>query len=58
MACMRRAWLRYISYLGAFTGAYREELLQKWVGWCREASVPVSADFCLRNTMADAVTIR
>jgi dynein heavy chain len=55
---MRRAWLRYISYLGAFTGAYREELLQKWVGWCREASVPVSADFCLRNTMADAVTIR
>ncbi|GIM01954.1 hypothetical protein Vretimale_6722, partial [Volvox reticuliferus] len=31
-----------ISYLGAFTGPYREQLVRTWIGRCRAAAIPIS----------------
>lgn len=36
-----------ISYFGAFTGQYREKLVEKWVEGCIEREIPTSDDFTL-----------
>lgn len=34
-----------VAYLGAFTSLYRNELVQLWVGQCKEFKIPVSDNF-------------
>lgn len=47
-----------ISYFGAFTGQYREKLVEKWVEGCLEREIPTSDDFTLVKTMGDPVVLR
>lgn len=47
-----------ISYFGAFTGTYREILVNQWVEGCKERGIPCDDNFSLVNTMGDAVVIR
>jgi dynein heavy chain len=47
-----------ISYFGAFTGQYREKLVEKWVEGCIEREIPTSDDFSLVTTMGDPVVLR
>jgi dynein heavy chain len=47
-----------ISYFGAFTGSYREELVAMWVEGALERKIPTSEDFSLVTTMGDPVTLR
>jgi dynein heavy chain len=47
-----------ISYFGAFTGQYREMLVEQWVTGCLEKSIPTSQDFSLVTTLGDPVVIR
>lgn len=47
-----------ISYFGAFTGQYREKLVEKWVEGCIEREIPTSDDFTLVQTMGDPVILR
>jgi len=46
------------SYLGAFTGPYREELIQGWVKQCQERSIPLSPNFNFQTVMVSALEIR
>ena len=49
----------YISYLGAFTGSYREKILAEWAKKCEELNIPCgSGDFSLAKTLGDPVQIR
>ena len=48
----------YISYLGAFTGQYRDNILKGWMEMCKDASIPVSDDFTLQKVCASAVEVR
>jgi dynein heavy chain len=34
-----------ISYFGAFTGQYREQLVAEWIEGCLERKIPTSEDF-------------
>ncbi|KIZ07655.1 Dynein heavy chain 6, axonemal [Monoraphidium neglectum] len=47
-----------IAYLGAFTGAFREDLMRRWVEGCQARGIPVSGDCTLRGTLASAVEVR
>lgn len=47
-----------ISYFGAFTGQYREKLVEKWVEGCIERQIPTSEDFTVVKTMGDPVILR
>lgn len=47
-----------LAYLGAFTSAYREELLGSWIDSCVEQDVPITPGFSLISTLADAYEIR
>ncbi|GFR52768.1 hypothetical protein Agub_g15379 [Astrephomene gubernaculifera] len=47
-----------IGYLGAFTAAYREQVVGKWVGGCAAARIPRSANFSLSAALGDPVKIR
>jgi dynein heavy chain len=47
-----------ISYFGAFTGQYREKLVEKWVEGCIERQIPTSDDFTVVKTMGDPVILR
>jgi dynein heavy chain len=47
-----------ISYFGAFTGQYRDKLVEKWVEGCVEREIPTSDDFTLVTTMGDPVVLR
>ncbi|QDZ24237.1 heavy chain of dynein [Chloropicon primus] len=48
----------YISYLGAFTGSYRNNILADWMKLCKESNIPVSDDFTLQKVCASAVEVR
>ena len=48
----------YISYLGAFTGQYRDNILKGWMEMCKDASILVSDDFTLQKVCASAVEVR
>jgi len=47
-----------ISYFGAFTGVYRQQLVDSWVRSIIEKKIPVSENFSLIKVMGDPVTIR
>lgn len=47
-----------ISYYGAFTGPYREELVAKWIARCKEVGIPVSDNASLRVTLSNPVEVR
>lgn len=47
-----------ISYYGAFTGQYREILVEQWVEGCLERDIPTSDGFSLVAVMGDPVVIR
>lgn len=47
-----------IGYLGAFTAAYREQMVNKWVAACAGAKIPRSATFSLSAALGDPVKVR
>ncbi|KXZ49087.1 hypothetical protein GPECTOR_23g2 [Gonium pectorale] len=47
-----------IGYLGAFTAAYREQVVSKWIEACASARIPRSANFSLAAALGDPVKIR
>ena len=48
----------FISYLGPFTGAYRDKLLQTWTGRCNDLGIPVSQPFSLATILSNPMDIR
>eukprot|EP00826_Nyctotherus_ovalis_P066786 TRINITY_DN9910_c0_g1_i1.p1 TRINITY_DN9910_c0_g1~~TRINITY_DN9910_c0_g1_i1.p1 ORF type:complete len:160 (+),score=27.31 TRINITY_DN9910_c0_g1_i1:95-574(+) len=48
----------FISYLGPFTGAYRETMISAWFGAITEKKVPASDSFSLVSTMGDPLVVR
>ncbi|CAH1791320.1 unnamed protein product [Owenia fusiformis] len=34
-----------VAYLGAFTAAYRKEMMESWVTLCREKQIPISKEY-------------
>jgi dynein heavy chain len=47
-----------ISYLGAFTGTYRDEMTSRWVDACARENIPRSPSFSLAGVLGDPVKIR
>ena len=47
-----------ISYNGAFTMKYRDELTAGWVEMCKTGNIPRSATFNFTNVLGDPVKIR
>jgi dynein heavy chain len=47
-----------ISYYGAFTGPYREQLVKRWHERTLEVGIPCSPTFSLLSTMGDPVQVR
>jgi dynein heavy chain len=47
-----------ISYIGPFTGKYRDELILQWIDLCKEKDIPVSEKYSLVNILGDPVSIR
>ncbi|KXS11241.1 hypothetical protein M427DRAFT_505508 [Gonapodya prolifera JEL478] len=47
-----------ISYLGAFTSAYRQSILTDWTKLCTEKEIPCSPTFTLSGTLGDPIQIR
>ena len=48
----------FISYLGPFTGSYRETMISAWFGAVTTKQIPASETFSLVSTMGDPLTIR
>lgn len=46
-----------IAYYGAFTGAYRSQLVASWITQCASSGIPVSPDCTLRGTLASPVEV-
>ena len=47
-----------ISYFGAFTGTYREELVKMWSEGCMERNIPTTENCSVVKTMGDPVVLR
>ena len=47
-----------ISYYGAFTGQYREMLVENWLEGCKERNIPNDETFSLVDIMGDPVIMR
>ena len=47
-----------ISYYGAFTGMYRDRLIDQWLSRTRDLKIPASGTFSLAKTLGDPVLIR
>lgn len=47
-----------LAYLGAFTHAYREELLATWLAGCETQGISTSSNFSLVSVLADPYEIR
>jgi dynein heavy chain len=47
-----------ISYYGAFTGQYREMLVENWLEGCKERNIPTDEKFSLVDIMGDPVIMR
>ncbi|KAJ7549736.1 hypothetical protein O6H91_07G065700 [Diphasiastrum complanatum] len=47
-----------ISYYGAFSGPYRQNLVKTWVARCQEEGIPVSEIFSLRAILSTPVEVR
>ena len=47
-----------VAYLGAFTIAFRQRLIEGWITTMREKKIACSDEFSLANTLGDAIKIR
>jgi len=47
-----------ISYYGAFTGTFRDQLISTWLDKANELEIPASPKFSLTSTLGDPVQIR
>ena len=47
-----------VSYLGAFTSPYRNDVLAQWVGMVQKEGIPCSDKFELSKVLGDPVKIR
>ena len=47
-----------VAYMGPYTQAYRSQIMERWVGKLQALGLEVGADFSLRASAGDAVTIR
>ena len=47
-----------LSYLGPFTGQYREQLIDLWKKYCQEFELPTSEKYSLVGALGDQVKIR
>jgi dynein heavy chain, axonemal len=47
-----------ISYQGAFTAPYRQDLNAKWISRCKEKGIPIGELATLRSTLGSPVEIR
>lgn len=47
-----------MSYLGPFTGQYREQMLEEWKRESLALGIPLSGDYSLVQTLGDPVEIR
>ncbi|XP_053375273.1 dynein axonemal heavy chain 6-like isoform X4 [Mercenaria mercenaria] len=43
-----------VCYIGPFTAKYRKQLINEWVGKCKDASIPITKDFDLIKNTVDA----
>lgn len=48
----------FVAYLGPFTLAYRQRLLEKWIRTAQSLRVPVASNFSLDRVLADPVEVR
>lgn len=55
---MERLCAGVISYLGAFTMGYRDEVVSKWVTECKDMGIPSSAKFSLTEALGEPVKIQ
>ena len=46
-----------IAYYGAFTGQFRQDLVDGWIARCKQVAVPVSGDCTLRGVLASPVEV-
>jgi dynein heavy chain, axonemal len=42
-----------MSYLGPFSGTYREELIEMWKQYCAEQSLSISDNYSLVQTLGN-----
>lgn len=47
-----------ISYLGAFTGVYREPAIQQWMENFRKLNIPFSEGYSLGKTLETPIKVR
>jgi len=47
-----------ISYYGAFTGVYRDQVVEEWIKMCQDKAIPVSGNCTLRATLSNPVEVR
>ena len=47
-----------ISYYGAFTGLYREQMVKLWREECIKRKIPISEDYNIIKVMGNPVIIR
>lgn len=47
-----------ISYLGPFTGGYREPLIEEWKGKFKELGIPFTESYSLSKTLETPIRIR
>ena len=47
-----------LSYLGPFTGRYREQLIKQWIRQCRKRDIKVVQNYSLVNTLGDQIKVR
>lgn len=47
-----------IAYLGPFTAAFRQGMINEWISSCKSLSIPISDSFSLGSVLSDAVQIR
>ena len=42
-----------LSYLGPFTGKYRDELIKQWIKQCKKRGIKIVPNYSLVNTLGD-----
>ena len=47
-----------LSYLGPFTGRYRDELIKQWIRSCKKRDIKIVPNYSLVNTLGDQIKIR
>ncbi|KAM5165262.1 dynein axonemal heavy chain 14 [Mantella aurantiaca] len=48
----------FIAYCGVFTSEYRTQLVEQWLGFCRNYKIPVSEDYSIIRAMAGKTEVR